>query len=187
MEVLELAIVMYDLAGARGARFSPHCWTTQLALAHKGLSTELVPTKFTEVSSIGDGSFSTVPVIDDNGTWVGDSWRIATYLEETYPKAPSLFGSAANHPLTAFARNWALCTLIPGIANLILLDIFERVEPDDLDYFRTSREKIFKRSLEEVQSGREERVVSFRRSLHPLRMTLRDQPFVCGESAAYAD
>ena len=182
-----MTVVMYDLAGEGESRFSPHCWATQLALAHKGLGTELVPTKFTEVTAIGDGTFTTVPVINDNGTWVGDSWRIASYLEEQYPGGPSLFGSASNHPLIMFARNWSLCTQIPGIADLILLDVFEHSHADDRDYFRSSREKMFGRTLEEVQAGREARVKAFRRALHPLRMTLRDQPYVSGESPAYAD
>lgn len=182
-----MTITMYDLSGVDGCRFSPHCWATHLALAHKGLDAKLVPTKFTEIAEIGDGSFKTVPVISDDGTWVADSWRIAAYLEENYSDSPSLFGSASSYPLTAFARNWALCTLIPGIADLILLDVFEHSHPDDKDYFRASREKMFKRSLEEVQAGRETRVEAFRRALHPLRMTIRNQPFLGGESATYAD
>ena len=182
-----MSIVMYDLAGVDDFRFSPHCWVTQLALAHKGLSVDVVPKKFTEIASIGDGSYKLVPVINDNGTWVSDSWEIASYLERTYNHAPSLFGDRSDSALTAFARNWSLCTLIPGIASLILLDVFEHVDPVDHEYFRTSRENLFGRTLEQVQSGREQRVDAFRRSLHPLRMTLRGQPFVCGESAAYAD
>ena len=178
---------MYDLAGVDDVRFSPHCWVTQLALAHKGLSVDVVPKKFTEIASIGDGSYKLVPVINDNGTWVSDSWEIASYLERTYNHAPSLFGDRSDSALTAFVRNWSLCTLIPGIASLILLDVFEHVDPVDHEYFRTSRENLFGRTLEQVQSGREQRVDAFRRSLHPLRMTLRGQPFVCGESAAYAD
>ena len=158
-----------------------------MALAHKGLSTQLVPTKFTEIAAVGDGRFDTVPVVNDNDTWMDDSWRIAAYLEENYPQAPSLFGSASSYPLTAFARNWALCTLIPGIADLILLDVFGHCHPDDRVYFRSSREKFFGRSLEDVQAGRETRVKAFRRALHPLRMTIRHQAFVCGESPAYAD
>lgn len=182
-----MSIVMYDLAGVDDFRFSPHCWVTQLALAHKGLSVDVVPKKFTEIASIGDGSYKLVPVINDNGTWVSDSWEIASYLERTYNHAPSLFGDRSDSALTAFARSWSLCTLIPGIASLILLDVFEHVDPVDHEYFRTSRENLFGRTLEQVQSGREQRVDAFRRSLHPLRMTLRGQPFVCGESAAYAD
>ena len=182
-----MAVVLYDLDGLDGCRFSPHCWVTHLALAHKGLDVELAPTKFTEITSIGDGSFKTVPVINDGGTWVGDSWQIATYLEETYPDAPSLFGSAANYPLTAFARNWALCTLIPGVADLILHDVYEHCAPEDRDLFRTTREKFFGRPIDAVQDGRDSRVDAFRRTLHPLRMTIRKQAFVGGDAPTYAD
>ena len=34
---------LYELAGAdRELRFSPHCWKTRMALAHKGLNVELL-------------------------------------------------------------------------------------------------------------------------------------------------
>ena len=36
-----MTITMYDLAGAEAdRRFSPFCWRTRMALAHKGLSAE---------------------------------------------------------------------------------------------------------------------------------------------------
>ena len=44
-----MTIQMYDLAGADPAvRFSPYCWRTRMALAHKGLAVESVPWRFTE-------------------------------------------------------------------------------------------------------------------------------------------
>jgi len=44
-----MPIVLYDLAGAEpDRRFSPFCWRTKMALAHKGLEAETVPWRFTE-------------------------------------------------------------------------------------------------------------------------------------------
>ena len=87
-----MTIKLYDLVSADGRRFSGNCWRTHLALAHKGLPFETVPTRFTDIPNIGDGSHKTIPMIEDGGKEVCDSWVIANYLEETYPDMPSLFG-----------------------------------------------------------------------------------------------
>jgi glutathione S-transferase len=158
-----------------------------LALAHKNLSCEARPTRFTEIALIADGKQKTVPVLDDNGTIVGDSWAIAEYLEETYPDAPSLFGGPAGRALTLFVQDWAIATLQLGLLNLIVLDIWQSLSPEDKAYFRSSREKRLGRTLEEVQAGREERLPSFQKSLQPLRMLLAKQDWLGGNSPLYAD
>src|SRR6185436_6817693 len=82
---------LYDLAGADPARrFSPYCWRTKLALAHKGLGVETVPWRFTEKDVIAFSGSKLVPVLVDGDCTVYDSWTIANYLEDTYPDAPSL-------------------------------------------------------------------------------------------------
>ena len=48
-------IVLYDLAGASGERFSPYCWRTRMSLLHKGLSYQTVPTRYVDIASIGGG------------------------------------------------------------------------------------------------------------------------------------
>ena len=48
-----MAIIMHDLAGADPAlRFSPYCWRTRMALAHKGLAVETIPWRFTEKAAL---------------------------------------------------------------------------------------------------------------------------------------
>ena len=86
---------LYDLAGADpDRRFSPYCWRSKLALAHKGLAVETIPWRFTEKDAIAFSGQCRVPVLVDGETTVFDSWSIATYLEDTYPDRPSLFGGA---------------------------------------------------------------------------------------------
>ncbi|MGL4964315.1 MAG: hypothetical protein ACRC67_24000 [Inquilinus sp.] len=47
------ALTLYELAGADAAlRFSPHCWKTRMALAHKGLEADRLPWRFTEKDAI---------------------------------------------------------------------------------------------------------------------------------------
>ena len=65
-----MAIELYDLAGAEpDRRFSPYCWRTRMALAHKGLEVETIPWRFTEkerkirrAHPHLDGAHGTVPV-----------------------------------------------------------------------------------------------------------------------------
>ncbi|MGO7770706.1 glutathione S-transferase N-terminal domain-containing protein, partial [Rhizobium ruizarguesonis] len=69
----------------------PHCWKAVMALAHKGLDFEEIPTTYSRIRAIGGGVSSIVPFLDDNGRLVSDSFDISLYLEEAYPERPSLF------------------------------------------------------------------------------------------------
>lgn len=180
-------VVLYELAGGDGRRFSPNCWRTRMALAHKKIPYQTVAVGFTDIASIGDGMHKTVPVIEDRGRFFGDSWTIANYLENVYPERTLLFGGAAGHALTLFTQNWVNDVIHRGIVELIVLDIHDQLGERDKTYFRTSRERRFGRSLEVVQHGRETRVGAFRKSLEPLRKTLAAQPWLSGDAPLYPD
>ena len=97
-----MAIKLYDLAGAEAdRRFSPFCWRTKMALAHKGLEVETIPWRFTEKDKLPQPNQGRVPVIVDDGRVVNDSSAIADYLETHYPERPSLFGDASGKALDA--------------------------------------------------------------------------------------
>src|SRR6516162_311869 len=86
-----MTITMYDLAGAEvDRRFSPFCWRSRMALAHKGLAVETVPWRFIEKDKLPQPNAGRVPVIVDGGRVVDDSTAIADYLEERYPDRQSL-------------------------------------------------------------------------------------------------
>jgi glutathione S-transferase len=184
-----MPIVLYDLAGADPAlRFSPYCWRTRLALAHKGLAVETVPWRFTDKDVIGFSGQGRVPVIRDGETVVSDSWDIACYLEAHYPDRTSLFGGASGQAHARLINAWADATLIGGIARLIVRDVLDAVDPKDVAYFRAAREQRFGATLEVVQEdGRANRVEAFRASLTPVRLVLRGQPWLGGTAPSYAD
>jgi len=182
-----MAIRMYDLAAAEGRRFSPFCWRTRMALAHKGLEVETVPLHFVEIPKVLGGRSRTVPAIEDGDRFIFDSWAIAEYLEEAYPNRGTLFGGAGGKGLALFVQNWTHATVHAAMFGFVARDIHDRLTPENRGYFRESREKRFGRTLEEVQAGREERLEPFRRSLAPLRTTLAAQPFLSGERPMYAD
>lgn len=181
-----MTIRMFDLCGAEPERrFSPFCWRSRLALAHKGLEVEAVAWKFTDREAIESLGAKTVPTIVDGEKVVTDSWAIAEYLDDTYPDRPTLFPNGRSE--ARFIKSWTEAVLTGGVAQLVLHDIYEHLDPVDQPYFRESREKRFGKTLEEVQAGREERVKGFRQALMPLRLTLRSQPWVAGEAPGFAD
>ena len=182
-----MAIIFYDLAGQDGRNFSPYCWRTRMALAHKGLDYEHKGTAFTAIRNVGDGHFQTVPIIEDDDRMVMDSSAIADYLEERYPDAPSLYGGEAARALCQFVHSWTNAVVHTGLARLIVRDIYDHICDEDRDYFRASREKIFGMTLEAVQADREDRLDAFRADLYPLRLTVRRQAFLGGERSNYAD
>jgi glutathione S-transferase len=182
-----MAIILYDLAGQDDRRFSSNCCKTAYALAHKGLAFETVPTRFTDITEIGDGSFKTIPVIRDGDRWVGDSWDIALYLEETYDDRPSVFGGPAGVEYARFYASWNASRIHPLVMTMIVNDIYERLDPADQPYFWESRAKRLGRPINEVVVGREDRLPELRARLEPLRRVVSEQPFLGGETPLYAD
>jgi len=183
-----MSIIMHDLAGADPAlRFSPYCWRTRFALAHKGLPVETIPWRFTDKAAIAFSGQERVPVIRDDAAVVSDSWAIAEHLEDHYPM-PALFGGATGRAHARFVNAWADAVMIGGIARLIVRDIIDVIDVKDRDYFRQSREARFGMTLEAVQEdGRKTRVGTFRESLLPVRLVLRRQAWLGGAAPSYAD
>jgi glutathione S-transferase len=184
-----MTIILYDLcARDERIRFSPHCWKIKMALAHKGLAFETRPTPFTKIPAIGGGFSKTVPVIDDGGKLVRESFDIAVYLEETYPDGPSLFKGEGGRAEAKFVESWAITDLHPPLMPLIIGDIHAGLDDENQAYFRDSREKRFGKTLEEVGAGREARLGDFQeKTLAPLRLTLKRQPFLGGDTPTFAD
>ena len=183
-----MAITMYDLCGAEAERrFSPFCWRSKMALAHKGLPVETVPWRFTEKDRLPQPNAGRVPVIVDGDRVVHDSTAIADYLEERYPDRSSLYGGEVGRGLARFVQNWTETVVHIGIIRLVLLDIHRHLGPADQAYFRSDREKRFNTTLEEVVKERAARLPAFRASLDPLRRTVERQPFLSGNAPAYAD
>ncbi len=181
-----MTIELFDLCGQGDVRFSPYCWRTKMSLAHKRLDFETVPVRFTDIPKILDGRHATLPVIQDGGHNIRDSFEIALYLEHRYPDRPSLFGGAGGIALSRFVEAWS-STLHSGIAAAVIKDIHDALQPEDQNYFRQSREQDLGRSLEDHQRGREAMLQQFHKQLLPLSRMLDKQPFTGGSSPLYPD
>jgi glutathione S-transferase len=179
---------LYDLAAAdETIRFSPYCWRTKLALAHKNLSFESIPWHFTEKAEIAVSGQTKVPVLVDGANIIHDSQTIAEYLETNYPNEASLFGDATSRALTHFIKQWTDTTLHPAIAKIVLPDIFNILAPKDKAYFRETRERFLGTTIEALDAQREAHLPAFQAALAPLRHCLKLQPFIAGIAPAYAD
>jgi glutathione S-transferase len=180
--------LLYDLAGEdETIRFSPYCWRTTLALAHKNIRFESVPWHFTDKDAIAFSNQGKVPVLVDGETVISDSQEIAEYLETAYPNEASLFGDAATRALIGFVKAWTEDVLHPAIVPLVVGDIWALIDPKDKDYFRETRERYLGRKLEDFLPQRETYLAAFKKALTPLRRTLKRQSFVAGTAPNYAD
>jgi glutathione S-transferase len=158
-----------------------------MALAHKGLLADSIPWRFTEKGAIAPHGSENVPVLLHDENAVVDSWAIANYLEDTYPDRPSLFGGDGGRAVGRLIDGWGDIAIVGGIFPLIVADIPGHLAPVDADYFRKSREARLGKPLEETVAARDKSVVGFRKSLAPMRLTLKAQPYLSGEKPNYAD
>ena len=183
-----MSLKLYELVGTDPARpFSPYCWRTRMALAHKGLAAEALPWRFTEKSAIALHGSERVPVLLHHDKAVVDSWTIANYLEDTFPDRPSLFGGEGGRAMARMINAWGDIAIVGGLSPLIIADIPNNLEEVDAAYFRKSREARFGKGLEAVQASRDTGIVAFRKSLEIMRQTFKTQPFLGGQAPNYAD
>jgi glutathione S-transferase len=176
---------MHDLTLADGRRLSPWCWAAKLALAHKGVAFETIPTRFIDIPKIG-GGFKTVPVVDLGEATVGDSFDLALKLEVDHPERPALFAGEGGVALSRFVQAQA-SFLLGKMSRAMVLAIHDGLDEETRGYFRTSREKMFKATLEEVAAEPEKNIAAVKEALTPFRILLRSQPFLGGEAPLFAD
>lgn len=180
--------LLYDLAAAdESVRFSPFCWRTKLALAHKNLEYETIPWHFTDKSVIAFSGSDKVPVLVDGDKVVADSQAIAEYLDEMYHNEPPLFGDPQVRGLTNFVRAWTDRVLQAALVPILMPDILPRLAERDKAYFRSSREARLGCTLEELAARRPAAIAAFQATLVPLLTTLKSQKFITGDAPGYAD
>lgn len=183
-----MSITLYSLCGTDAARpFSPHCWKVVMALHHKGLPFEERPLAFTAIPAIEDGFSKTVPILRDGQELISDSFRIAQYLEDSYPEEPSLFGGQGGVAAARLVEGYSQHVVHGAITRIALIDIHNMLAPADQAYFRKSREERLGRTFEEMAAGRDAAIAALPAALQPLRHMLAFQPFVGGATPLFGD
>ncbi|WP_126173673.1 beta-etherase [Altericroceibacterium xinjiangense] len=180
-------ITLYDLQLSTGATISPFVWATKYALKHKGFDIDVVPGGFTGVLERTGGQTERLPAIVDDGEWVLDSWTIVEYLDQKYPDRPALIPhpSVAAQLRVLDAWFWRVATS-PWM-RCYCADYRDLSLPQDHEYVTRTREAIIGMKLEDRQAGREDRLPGISAELEPLRLALREFPWLGGETPNYAD
>jgi glutathione S-transferase len=183
------SIRLYDLVLENGCTISPFVWRAKYSIAHKGIAIESIPVGFTGIKNILGGKYERLPIIEDGGAIIPDSWSIADYLDKTYPDEPPLFATPAERIMARFFDGWLWRDVIPPLFRCYVLDNYNFAKPEDRAYIRESRERLFLagRSMEEVVAGREERLPAIREAMRPLRTALAETPWLGGQRPNYAD
>ena len=95
-----MSLKLFELVGTDEARpFSPFCWRTRMALAHKGLSAESIPWRFTEKARDRPAQFrkgaGAARRRNLGRQFLGDR----ELSRRPYPDRPSLFGGAGGRAM----------------------------------------------------------------------------------------
>ena len=180
-------ITLYDLQVASGATISPFVWATKYAVAHKGFEMEIVPGGFTGILERTGGKTERLPAIVDDGEWVLDSWLIAEYLDEKYPDRPTLIGDPSVKVCAQFIEGWLWQTAVGPWMRCYVKSYRDRSLEVDHEYVTESRARMMGGKLEDIVTGREDRLPKISADLEPLRNTLRDNKWFGGESPNYVD
>ncbi|KAJ1307246.1 hypothetical protein OPQ81_001359 [Rhizoctonia solani] len=153
----ENPIIFYDLVDANGKSWSPNPYKTRLSLNYKGIPyrTEYIafPDIEPRMKELGLPPFSatfpyyTLPVIadpssDPNGkpTYVADSFKIALYLDKTYPapQYPSIFAPGTAGLQHMFISNYRTSVAAP-IYLLIHPQVPRILDARSAEYMRRTR------------------------------------------------
>ena len=180
-------ITFYDLQVSTGATISPFVWATKYAVKHKGFDLDIVEGGFTGIMERTGGKTERLPAIVDDGKWVLDSWGIVEYLDQTYPDRPMLIPHESVAVLTKALDAWFWTTAVGPWMRSYCADYRDVCLEHDKDYITSTREVMLGDKLENLQAGREDRLAGISASLEPLRMALRQHPYLGGSEPNYAD
>lgn len=183
-----MTILLYELALDRGILSSPFCWMVRFALAHKDLAYKTAATSFTGIPAIAGGGQKMVPVLDDGGKVIADSWTIAEHLETAYADRPSLFGGLQGKSYARFVLATFGANVLRPAMRVVMNEVFKKVQPQDREYYHASRSQRIGMSIEEFTSAPiAERLAQFRAALEPVRAVVKDQKFLAGNTPMYVD
>lgn len=179
---------LFELISTSGVALSPWCWHVRMAMAHKGVDAEIVQLPFTGKEPIIELGGKTFPLMKEaDGTVFSDSTTITMRLEEMIPE-PTLFpGGASALAQYRFLHRYIQVILFPTVVKIILKDIPGLLDGADKEYFVTSREARFGKTLDEVCAGRDAALETLATQFDPFRKALEVGGFISGNTPGMAD
>lgn len=183
-----MAIKLYDLAGSDPEIvFSPYCWRVRMSLLHKGLEFTSIPWRFLEKETIAESGHKAVPVINDNGTWVGDSWKIAKYLDDKYPDHPTLMEGAQGEAHALLVQELSASLIFPAAIPIAVYPVSQLLDEENLAYFVKTREAALGAKLVDINAEPAKGKANLSKALLPFNKMLKVAKFIGGDTPTYAD
>lgn len=177
---------LYDLALAdTDVRPSPWCWLAKFALLHKGVEFETEPVHFSDKTKYPDPEHGRVPILVASDETITDSARIVAWLEKNIPGEP-FTTTDAERAASDFYQAWLGARIYPFLGPMLFLKVWAHAHEDDKDYFRTSREERFGKTLEEV-AATPGVVENLEASLQTLAAPLARRKFLGGDTPNLSD
>ncbi|WVQ79644.1 hypothetical protein IAT38_001744 [Cryptococcus sp. DSM 104549] len=143
-----MTYTLYQLVGnaeqPNGRVLSPHVWKTKLDLAFFGIDAKTEGKTFPqirgELAEATKNPTVTVPTIEDDGTIITDSWKIAEYLEAKHgSEEKSVFGGEAGKNFAKFIEAWSNTTFANELRPLIGAATYSRFDAPSAAYFLKSK------------------------------------------------
>ena len=172
-----MTLLLYEHVAENGQIVDPYSWRIRLALAHMGIKVKRVPiflNKFREIYI--KEKLVNLPTIIDGKRKIEGSWEVANYLERNFPESPSLFGGEVGTHLAKFIHSWAENNLLKHLYALIGDRVYNILDPGDRDLFEEFLKIKFDIRWDLLGFQREEKILGFRQSLDPFRLTMLDGP-----------
>ncbi|KAI8577822.1 hypothetical protein K450DRAFT_250196 [Umbelopsis ramanniana AG] len=169
--------------------WSPNTWKTRFSLNIKGLSYDTEFHSFVEINkkleNIAPGiPENKVPVLIHDGKAVQESYEIAKYLDRQFPK-PSLLHSqeGVHRYLTAHIET----ELAPLISKMVGLKVYENLDEENKEYYRSSREARYKDTLENFAGDQEDNFNNFVKKFQLIERMLGQFVWISGSELGWAD
>ncbi|KAI6154080.1 hypothetical protein BKA82DRAFT_998445 [Pisolithus tinctorius] len=199
-----IPLILYEIPSKlEGNYWSPNPAKPRFVLGYKGLPFQLEWVEYADIASrmkeIGarqnkfpDGrELYTLPVLSDpnTGALVTDSWKIAEYLEETYPDKP-IFSNKSKGLILAF--DTAASNLWKAAITFPLLRSSEILNERNAKFFITAREAGLKEKFSEFSPEgpkRDEHWAIFERAMETCKewYDSLEGKWLMGDVFSYAD
>ncbi|KAL0095702.1 hypothetical protein J3Q64DRAFT_1711323 [Phycomyces blakesleeanus] len=188
-------IQFYDLAlkGLGEVPWSPNTYKTRFTLNIKELSYVTTWLSIDEIHTVipkvtNTGETPTVPVIVDTekDQVIQDSFKIAKYLEATYPQTPSLFHG--NEQLHTSMQETFDTRLLRHLFCLSVLAIYRNCGDESMQAeFRKNKEQKFGVTLEQFAGNPEDHIKEIGNILKDTKNTLTETLYLTGSKVGWAD
>jgi len=182
-----MPLYLYDMSNSAGVSASPYGYRIHAALHLLSLpyGTELL--SFSQIDEMFSRTHKTVPVLVDGDLEIGDSWAIANHLAENHDPGNLLFGGVGGYPLACFITRWVDVTIMGAVNRIIVKDVHDSIHQADQAGYRNKQETRYGQTLEALHLTGGTGLIDFQVSLYPARQSIKDSPYLGGDSPTYAD